>query len=95
MDPRPRDNTDPAKDIARTLADIAHQIATFKGKANAYLTDPNYDTLRLSACSSVSFASTFALVPAYQAGVSLVSCCRDRPRVGQRRLRQRRWRFAP
>ena len=47
MDPRPRDNTDPAKDIARTLADIAYQIATFKGKANAYLTDPNYDTLRL------------------------------------------------
>jgi len=47
MDPRPRDDTDAVKDIARELADIAHQIATFKGEANAYLRDPNYGTLRL------------------------------------------------
>ena len=47
MDPRPRDDTDAVKDIARDLADIAAQIATFKGEANAYLRDPNYDTLRL------------------------------------------------
>jgi hypothetical protein len=46
-DPRPRDDTDAVKDIARDLADIAHQIATFKGEANAYLRDPNYGTLRL------------------------------------------------
>jgi len=47
QDPRPRDDTDAVKDIARELADIAHQIATFKGEANAYLRDPNYGTLRL------------------------------------------------
>jgi hypothetical protein len=46
-DPRPRDVTDAVKDIARDMADIAHQIATFKGEANAYLSDPNYSALRL------------------------------------------------
>jgi hypothetical protein len=46
-DPRPRDHTDAVKDIARELADIAHQISTLKGEANAYLQGPNYDTLRL------------------------------------------------
>jgi hypothetical protein len=46
-DPRPRDHTDAVKDIARELADIAHQISTLKGEANAYLQDPDYDTLRL------------------------------------------------
>jgi hypothetical protein len=46
-DPRPRDDTDAAKDIARELADIAHQIFALKGEANAYLGDPDYDTLRL------------------------------------------------
>jgi hypothetical protein len=45
-DPRPRDHTDAIRDIARDLADIAHQIATFKGEANAYLSDPNYSALR-------------------------------------------------
>ena len=47
MDPSPRDDTDAVKDIARDLADIAHQLATFKGEANAYLQDPSYNTLRL------------------------------------------------
>jgi hypothetical protein len=47
QDPRPRDDTDAVKDIARELADIAHQISTLKGEANAYLQDPSYDTLRL------------------------------------------------
>jgi hypothetical protein len=46
-DPRPRDDTDAVKDVAREPADIAHQISTLKGEANAYLQDPNYDTLRL------------------------------------------------
>jgi tyrosyl-tRNA synthetase len=46
-DPRPRDDTDAVKDVARELADIAHQISTLKGEANAYLGDPTYDTLRL------------------------------------------------
>ena len=45
-DPRPRDDTDAARDIARELADIAHQISALKGEANAYLQDPDYDTLR-------------------------------------------------
>ena len=44
--PRPRDHTDAVKDIARDLAEVAHQISTFKGEANAYLSDPNYDALK-------------------------------------------------
>jgi hypothetical protein len=47
VDPRPRDERDVARDIARELADVAAQIASFKGDANAYLSDPNYDALRL------------------------------------------------
>lgn len=46
-DPRPRDDTDAAQDIARDLADIAAHIGHLKGDANAYMTDPNYGTLRL------------------------------------------------
>lgn len=46
-DPRPRDDRDVAQDLARDLADIAAQIGHLKGDANAYLTDPNYNTLRL------------------------------------------------
>jgi hypothetical protein len=46
-EPRPRDHTDAAKDIARDLAEIASHIGQFKGEANAYLTDPNYNTLKL------------------------------------------------
>jgi hypothetical protein len=45
-DPRPRDDTDVVKDIARDLADVAAQISSFKGDANAYLDDPNYNALR-------------------------------------------------
>jgi hypothetical protein len=45
-DPRPRDDTDVVKDIARDLADVAHQISSFKGEANAYLGDPSYNALR-------------------------------------------------
>jgi hypothetical protein len=44
--PRPRDDTDAVRDIARDLADVAAQISTFKGEANAYLSDPTYDALR-------------------------------------------------
>jgi hypothetical protein len=46
-DPRPRDHTDAAQDIARDLAEIAAHIGHLKGDANAYLTDSNYNTLRL------------------------------------------------
>ena len=47
MDPRLRYDTDAVKDLAPALADIAHQISSFKGEANDYLSDPNYATLRL------------------------------------------------
>jgi hypothetical protein len=46
-EPRPRDDKDVAQDIARDLADIAGQLASLKGKANTWLRDPNYATLRL------------------------------------------------
>ena len=44
--PRPRDHTDAVKDIARDLAEVAHQISSFKGEANAYLSDANYGALK-------------------------------------------------
>jgi hypothetical protein len=43
-----RDHTDAAQDLARDLAEIAHQLASLKGEANAWLSDDNYDTLRHS-----------------------------------------------
>jgi hypothetical protein len=46
QDPRPRDDTDAVKDLARDLADVSAQIATFKGEANAWLSAPNYNALR-------------------------------------------------
>ncbi len=46
QEPRPRDDKDAAQDIARDLADIASQLASLKGEANAYLGDPNYNSLR-------------------------------------------------
>jgi len=46
-DPRPRDDPDAVKDIARDLVDVAARISTFKGEANAYLSDPTYNPLRL------------------------------------------------
>jgi hypothetical protein len=46
-DPRVRDDTDAAQDIARDLAEAASRISSFKGEANAYLGDPNYNALRL------------------------------------------------
>jgi hypothetical protein len=43
---RPRDDRDVAQDLARELADIAGQLASLKGEANAYLLAPDYDVLR-------------------------------------------------
>jgi len=43
---RPRDHKDAAQDLARELADIAGQLASLKGEANAWLSDESYDTLR-------------------------------------------------
>ena len=45
--PKPRDDTDAVQDIARDLADIANQIATFNGGGKRFLSDPNYNALRL------------------------------------------------
>ena len=47
QDPRPRDDADAVKDLARDLAEVASQNSTFKGEANAYLDDPRYGPLRL------------------------------------------------
>jgi hypothetical protein len=44
---KPRDDKDAAQDLARDLADIASQLASLKGEANAWLCDPNYNTLKL------------------------------------------------
>jgi hypothetical protein len=59
-EPRPRDDRDAAKDIARDLAEIASHIGQLKGEANAYLSDPNYDRLKLrleNALSAVEAAT--------------------------------------
>jgi hypothetical protein len=53
---KPRDDNDAAQDIARDLADIAGQLASLKGEANAWLRDPNYDTLRLRLESALAAA---------------------------------------
>ena len=42
-----RDNKDAAQDIATDLAEIASHIAQLKADARAYLSDPNYGTLKL------------------------------------------------
>lgn len=48
---RPPDDRDAAQDLAR---DIAAQLSSLKGEANAHLRDPNYKTLRLRLGSSHS-----------------------------------------
>jgi len=58
---KPRDDKDTVEDTARDLAEIAAHIGQLKGDANAYLTDPNYNTLRLrleAAHSAVEAAPT-------------------------------------
>jgi hypothetical protein len=40
-DPRPRDDTDAARDIARELADLANRVSVLEGEANVYLQDPD------------------------------------------------------
>jgi hypothetical protein len=53
---KPRNHTVAAQDIARDLADIAGQLASLKGEANSWLSDPNYNTLkfRLEAAHSAA-----------------------------------------
>jgi hypothetical protein len=57
---KPRDDKDATKDIARDLAEIATHIGQLKGEANAYLTNPTYDRLKLrleNALSAVEAAT--------------------------------------
>jgi hypothetical protein len=56
---KPRDDKDAAREMARDLADIAGQLASLMGEARAWLSDPNYNTLKLrleSAHSAVEAA---------------------------------------
>ncbi len=46
-DPRPRDDTDAVQDIARELAGVAATLSSLKGEAYNWLSDPNYEALRL------------------------------------------------
>lgn len=43
---RERDDQDVAQEMARGLADLAAQLASLKGEARGWLTDPMYDVLR-------------------------------------------------
>jgi hypothetical protein len=55
----PRSGLQAAQDLARDLADIAGQLASLKGEATSWLSDPNYNTLKLrleSAHSAVEAA---------------------------------------
>ena len=61
-EPRPRDDKDAAQDIARDLAEIASHVAQLKGEANAYLSDPNYNTLKLRLESAHSAVEAALLV---------------------------------
>jgi hypothetical protein len=46
--PRPRDDTDAVRDMARGMADVAHRISRFEGEAYAFLSEaPKYEPLHL------------------------------------------------
>jgi hypothetical protein len=60
---KPRDDKDAAQDLARDLADIAGQLASLKGEANAWLRDPNYDTLRFRLENAHAAAEAAAVEP--------------------------------
>jgi hypothetical protein len=44
---KPWDDKDTAEDVARDLADMASHLGQLMGEADAHLTDPNYDGLKL------------------------------------------------
>jgi hypothetical protein len=57
------DDKDAAQDLARDLAHIAGQLASLKGEARAWLSEPNYNTLKLrleSAHSALEAATVEA-----------------------------------
>ena len=60
---KPRNDKDAAQDLARDLADIAGQLASLKREARAWLSDSNYNTLKLrleSAHAAVEAAAVEA-----------------------------------
>ena len=60
---KPRDDKDAAQDLVRDLAGIAGQLASLKGDARAWLSNPKYTTLKLrleSAHSAVEAAAVEA-----------------------------------
>jgi hypothetical protein len=60
---KPRDDKQATLDLARDLADIAGQLASLKGEARAWLSEPNYDILKLrleSAHSALEAATVEA-----------------------------------
>jgi hypothetical protein len=60
---KPRDDKQTTLDLARDLADIAGQLASLKGEARAWLSEPNYDILKLrleSAHSALEAATVEA-----------------------------------
>ncbi len=69
-EPRPRDDRDATKNIARDLAEIATHIGQLKGEANAYLTNSSYDRLhhRLENALSAVEATTIEAEGAAERG---------------------------
>jgi hypothetical protein len=61
QEPRPRDDRGTVKDLARDLAEITTHIGQLKGEANAYLTDPNYDRLKLRLACALSAVEAAAV----------------------------------
>ena len=60
---KPRDDKDAAQDLVRDLAGIAGQLASLKGDARAWLSNPKYTTLKLrleSAHSALEAAAVEA-----------------------------------
>src|SRR5215211_4262828 len=83
-DPRPRDHTDAAQDVACELADVAGQLACVKDEALNWLDDPNYGAVRLRI-ENVHAAVEAAAVEArsrrsrwgWYSGYALVPCSRN------------------
>ncbi len=53
-EPRPRDDKDATQEIARDLAEIASHLGQLKGEANAFLSEPSYDRLKLRLENALS-----------------------------------------
>ena len=61
---KPRDDKQVAQNLARDLADIAGQLASLKGDARAWLSNPKYSTLKLRLESAHSALEAAAAVEA-------------------------------